>query len=259
MSTHDVFISYKSEDYTEALWLKNILEINNISSWMAPSSIPGGSNYAHAIPEAIANCKIFLLLVSEKTQKSIWVSKEINQAINEKKIIMPYVIENCELHNEFKFYLTDIQRYDAFINKSNAIKKMVSEIWAILGIKTPVNNIIISDTPEDTTNSYTPDHTNTPDFPKKKSKFDFNLFFNIMLTAFLCCPAGLFITVLYFVVNPHTKNKKRFKKIIGILCAIGSLIGISILLCVAFRYSHLEEALYSSIIGLIIKVAMGDF
>lgn len=44
-----VFISYKSEQKEIALKIKDILEENGISCWMAPESIPVGSNYAAEI------------------------------------------------------------------------------------------------------------------------------------------------------------------------------------------------------------------
>ena len=62
----DVFISYKSEEYGEANNVRKILTANGISCWMAPESIPMGSNYTQVIPAAIENCKVFLLILSEK-------------------------------------------------------------------------------------------------------------------------------------------------------------------------------------------------
>ena len=43
----EVFISYKSEEYDEALWIKNVLETNGVSCWMAPACIPG---WKHGYP-----------------------------------------------------------------------------------------------------------------------------------------------------------------------------------------------------------------
>jgi len=121
----DVFISYKSDEYAEASWLRQVLEKNSISCWIAPESIPGGSNYGREIPMAIRNCRVFVLVLSNKAQKSIWISKEINMALNTGKIIMPFTIENCELHKEFNFYFGDVIRYDFYKRKSDAIKQMI--------------------------------------------------------------------------------------------------------------------------------------
>ena len=144
-----VFISYKSEDFDEANWIKSTLEKNGISCWMAPGSIPGGSSYAKEIPLAIKHCKVFVLVVSEKCQTSMWVPKEIDQAINLGKVILPFMLENCPLQDDFNFYLSNVQRYAAFENKSNAIKRMIDEINAILGCSAPKEEPQATDTVEE--------------------------------------------------------------------------------------------------------------
>lgn len=133
----DVFISYKAEEFDDANWVKSVLEKNGISCWMAPMCIKGGSSYATEIPRAIRNCKVFVLILSEKAQISKWVPKELDQAINENKIIMPFMLENCSLKDDFNFYLTNVQRYEAYENKSAALEKMISEIKSL--IKVSVN------------------------------------------------------------------------------------------------------------------------
>ncbi len=40
----NVFISYSSDEYDKALPLKQMLERNDIDCWMAPDSIPSGSD-----------------------------------------------------------------------------------------------------------------------------------------------------------------------------------------------------------------------
>ncbi len=129
----EVFISYKAEEFDEANWVKSTLENNGISCWMAPASIPGGSSYAVEIPNAIRQAKIFVLILSSKSQSSQWVSKEVDLAINEGKIVLPFMLENCTLKDDFNFYLTNVQRYTAYENKAAAIEKMLNEIKAIIG------------------------------------------------------------------------------------------------------------------------------
>ncbi len=130
---HDVFISYKAEEFEDANWVKTTLETNGIRCWMAPMSIPGGSNYALEIPQAIRTARVFVLILSERSQLSTWVPKELDQAINEGKTIMPFMLENCRLKDDFNFYLSNVQRYAAYANKSAAVEKMIREIRAILG------------------------------------------------------------------------------------------------------------------------------
>lgn len=136
----DVFISYKAEEVDEANWVKSTLETNGISCWMAPACIPGGSSYATEIPQAIRQSKVFVLILSAKAQSSHWVSREVDLAINEGKIILPFMLENCALKDDFNFYLTNVQRYAAYENKVAAIDKMLKEI------KVLTNNEDVGDT-----------------------------------------------------------------------------------------------------------------
>lgn len=124
----DVFISYSSQDFDEVNNVKHILETNGISCWMAPRSIPTGSSYAKEIPVAIRNCKVFLLTVSSRSQKSQWVPKEISLALSECKCVIPFVIEDCILTDIFNFFLTDVQRYYAFELKSDSLKDLIERI-----------------------------------------------------------------------------------------------------------------------------------
>ena len=128
-----VFISYKAEEFDEASWVRQVLESHNISCWMAPSCIPGGSSYASEIPKAIKNCKVFVLILSSRSQASKWVSKEVDLAINYGKTVMPFMLENCDLKDDFNFYLTNVQRYAAYENKLQAAEKMLKEIQAVIG------------------------------------------------------------------------------------------------------------------------------
>ncbi|MBE6761572.1 MAG: TIR domain-containing protein [Ruminococcaceae bacterium] len=141
MKNKEIFISYKSEEFDDALWVKNQLESNGISCWLAPMSITGGASYASEIPSAIQNCKVFVLILSNAVQKSKWVSRELDQAINADKIIMPFMIEECTLNDEFSFYLSNVQRYFACDNREEAIKKMIAEIKNYIGEKETITEI----------------------------------------------------------------------------------------------------------------------
>ena len=132
-----VFISYKTEEFDDANWVRATLENNGISCWMAPMCIPGGSSYAVEIPNAIKQCTVFVLILSEKSQLSKWVPRELDQAINEGKTIMPFMLEDCALKDDFNFYLTNVQRYKAYESKVATMQKMIIEIKAILEKTTP--------------------------------------------------------------------------------------------------------------------------
>lgn len=135
--THDVFISYKAEEFAEASWVKSVLEENGLTCWLAPASIPGGSSYADEIEDAITNCGVFALVLSQKAQESKWVKKELDMALNCEKVILPFMIENCRLQKAFNYYLTDVQRYNAYASKAGAMDDMIERIHGVLGNTLP--------------------------------------------------------------------------------------------------------------------------
>ena len=129
----DVFISYKSEEFQEADWVRQQLESGGINCWLAPNSITGGASYATEIPQAIRSCRVFVLILSRRAQLSQWVPKELDQAINCGKIIMPFMLENCPLEDDFSFYLSNVQRYPAYEGREAAMQRMLREIRTLLG------------------------------------------------------------------------------------------------------------------------------
>ena len=124
----DIFISYKSEDIEKARKVRDHLEKDGFSVWMAPDSITGGASYAAEIPPAIDGAKVFVLVFTKNTQGSKWVSRELDRAINGNKIIIPLMLDDCELNAEFSFYLANVQRYPAFENYKKSLAKMTDEI-----------------------------------------------------------------------------------------------------------------------------------
>ena len=128
---HSIFISYSSKDQAQAETVRDILEKNHLSCWMAPRDIPGGSNYTKEIPIAIRGCQVFVLILSQNSQSSHWVLKELDAAVNCGKVILPFMLEDCQLNDEFNFLLTGAQRYAAYQKKAEALEALIHRIHAI--------------------------------------------------------------------------------------------------------------------------------
>ncbi len=128
----DVFISYKSEEYEEAAIIRELFTQYGISCWMAPESIPGGSDYATEIPNGIDGCKVFVLMLSNMAQKSKWVKKEVDWAINNDKLILTFIKERFKYNKAFGFYLTDVQDYKCYLNGDceyfNILNRILGEL-----------------------------------------------------------------------------------------------------------------------------------
>lgn len=130
----EIFISYSSVDAVQASTIRTVLEKNGLSCWMAPRDIPGGSNYTKEIPIAIRNCRVFVLILSQNAQSSHWVLKELDSAVNNGKVILPFMLEDCALNDEFNFLLTGAQRYAAYQKKSEAMETLINRIRGILNV-----------------------------------------------------------------------------------------------------------------------------
>lgn len=136
----EIFISYSTVDITSAETVRDILEQNGLSCWMAPRDIPGGSNYTKEIPIAIRNCKVFVLILSNSSQSSQWVLKELDSAVNAGKVILPFMLEDCILNDEFNFLLTGTQRYSAYQKKAEALETLIGRIRGILNVNVATDN-----------------------------------------------------------------------------------------------------------------------
>lgn len=143
---HDVFISYTTDEKKYATQLKDTLNLNGYSCWMAPESIPGGSSYANEIEKAISNCKVLVVILSDKAQDSIWIPKEISRALTHKKIVIPFHIDESNIRDPFIFFLSDTQWIEAFRNFDAASAQLISVLANIIGKRDNSNAIPNNDT-----------------------------------------------------------------------------------------------------------------
>ena len=123
-----VFISYKSEEYEIAKSIRALLQEHSYPCWMAPESIPAGSNYMLEIPKAIRTCDLFVLIISEASQKSQWVQKEIDRAVKFNKYILPFHADDSELSDAIDFVVSNNQRIEAYQNFDGACKELLTAV-----------------------------------------------------------------------------------------------------------------------------------
>lgn len=141
-----IFISYSSTDIEFVDRITGIISEMGLQYWKAPEMIPAGSSYAREIPKAIQECDACLFVVSEHSQESIWVEKEIDSIINRKKHILPVKIDDRPLNDMYRFYLNNVQMliYDG------DMKRLEHSIWknlksAFIGEKTSYEEVLHRD------------------------------------------------------------------------------------------------------------------
>lgn len=115
----DIFLSYSSKEMHVADYICDKLEISGLECWMAHRDIPYGSDYAEEIPGAITNCRVFLLLISENALKSKYVLRELDDAVEKEKFVIPFYIRKTKLDDRFQFFLKRYQHIEGFISHSN--------------------------------------------------------------------------------------------------------------------------------------------
>ena len=109
-----VFIWYASPDFDSALTLRDDLEADGLGCWMAPRDVPAGADFAVAIPEAIGQAAMVVLLLSEGANASDNVRREAHLAVQHKLPILPVRLEEVAPEGALAFLLADAQRIDAF-------------------------------------------------------------------------------------------------------------------------------------------------
>lgn len=123
-----VFISYSSKDRIIASKLRDLLEANGVKSWIAPDSIPVGADYTEVIVDAIEGSSGVVLLLSENSQTSKWIPKELDIAITSDKIIFPIHLDSCEIIKRLRFRLTDSQVIEAHGDVSSVFAALLTSI-----------------------------------------------------------------------------------------------------------------------------------
>lgn len=113
----DLFVSYASAN--EALVRRRLepLRDRGFDIWFAPDrgAIPGGTDYADQIVRAIGSCKALLLMATSQAFDSDQVSRELEIALNVKKLaVIPLMLqENLDPPPSFQFRLSLLQYIQA--------------------------------------------------------------------------------------------------------------------------------------------------
>ncbi len=104
-----VFISYRSSEEEIACQMRDAMQRQGYACWMAPDSIPAGSDYQEEIAGALRQVSVVALLLTPQAEQSRWVSKEVGVAIGNGHAILPYQPYDYPLSEKFRFLLEGAQ------------------------------------------------------------------------------------------------------------------------------------------------------
>jgi len=92
-----VFISYAHEDRAIVTPLVTLMRCTGARVFLDVASIPMGENWKQAIERAIRACDRMIVMWSAAAARSDWVVREITEAKNQKKSIVPVMIDKTPL------------------------------------------------------------------------------------------------------------------------------------------------------------------
>jgi hypothetical protein len=92
-----VFVCYAREDQDFALRLAKTVKERGVRVWVDQWDIPASADWDHSIDEALFSCDRFLIVLSQSAVGSNEVRTELRTAIDEKKCIVPVLLQQCRI------------------------------------------------------------------------------------------------------------------------------------------------------------------
>lgn len=123
---YDVFISHSSADLAVSEKLYEYLEENGIKCWIDTKNVTG--LYARSIIEGIKQSQIMVVIFSRHSNVSPHVENEVDNAFNERKVIIPFRIEDIEMSDVLKYYLRKSHYVDGFLDPVAAFPVLKEQI-----------------------------------------------------------------------------------------------------------------------------------
>jgi len=108
-----VFISHSTQDKDIADAVLSYLESSGLKCWIAPRDIPPGSDWAESLIDGIDCSSGLVLILSQHSNKSPQVRREIERAVSKGITIYPLVIEKLQLSKWMQYYISAHQWHDA--------------------------------------------------------------------------------------------------------------------------------------------------
>ena len=112
--SHDVFISYAQPDKAVADAIVAKLETIGVTCWIAHRDIDAGTEFQKQIVDAISHCQVVVVVLSPAADDSIYVSNEVSTALEARRRVIPFVIQDFEFSkSRFSLSLKNIHRLNA--------------------------------------------------------------------------------------------------------------------------------------------------
>jgi hypothetical protein len=111
--SHQVFISYSSEDKPIAHTVCQGLEQRGVTCWMAPRDIRPGIEYAEGIIDAIEQTQVLVLILTAHSNDSPQVVREVERAVSKRIPILVFRTEEVVLSKAMEYFVSSHHWLDA--------------------------------------------------------------------------------------------------------------------------------------------------
>jgi TolB-like protein/Flp pilus assembly protein TadD len=134
--TADVFVSYSREDKDKVLAVIGELKHAGVSVWIDQGGIDAATNWGEEIVNAIENCKVLLLMISEVSVTSQNVMREVMLVSEKKKHILPVHLTPTTIPATLKYPLAGIQHVEYFRGDPQENLKTIVRSLERIGVTT---------------------------------------------------------------------------------------------------------------------------
>lgn len=133
---HDVFVSYSNKDKNVANAIVAELEQEGIRCWIAPRDINPGRSWGEAINEAIEGSRFMVIVLSANSNQSRQVVREVERAVANNVIIIPFRIEDIDPTGAMAYFLSTEHWLDALTPPlEKHISKLTHAIKVFQGVE----------------------------------------------------------------------------------------------------------------------------
>ena len=112
--SYEVFISYSSQDRDRIIPVVQYLRNSGISVWVDEGNIHAADLWSEQIVQAIADCRVMVVMLSVNSTDSHNVVKEVMLASEQKKPLLPVYLEPAEIPAKLQYQMAGIQHLELY-------------------------------------------------------------------------------------------------------------------------------------------------
>jgi TIR domain len=132
MSSHDIFVCFSSKDDSAARDVVRRLEARALKCWISSRDVRPGQNYQEAIVEALQTAKIIVFLLSEFSNSSGEIRKELSLASSFGAAVIPLRLTAVMPTGALRYELATRQWIDAFPDREEALDRVADAAHQVL-------------------------------------------------------------------------------------------------------------------------------